>query len=159
MPKRRHPDSEGLGLVGGYRQRDSADQPDPQHEEIGHSKVGRYLLASYFHGNVSLPFIVALAQLLLVEPVNHVDIQKIAELGTGGANIKNSFRDLLRRMVVFPLECAIATIRLPVKLLGKAIRVDFDLLAPHALFSTLYHSNPLEFGRRFQVSQWQSETT
>ena len=149
MSKRRHPDSEGPDLVGGYRQRDSGDQPDTQHEEFAHSEVARFLLAAYFHGNVSLPFIVGLAQLLLVEPVNHVDIQKIAELGTGGANIQNSFRDLLRRMVEFPLECAIATIRLPVKLLGKAKWVDFDLLAPHALFSALYRSNPLEFGRRF----------
>lgn len=166
MPKRRHPDSEGAPLFGGYRQRDRADLPDEQHEEFAHSGVARFLLVSYFHGDISLPFVVALAKLMLSEPANHADIQKLAELGTHGANIGHSLRDLLTHMVTFPLERAIATIRLPAKLLGKSQWIDFDILAPHSIFSILYHTNPLEFGRRFyggKVDQlkafWRSQTS
>ena len=163
MPKRRHPDDEGPGR---HRQRELDEQPDQQHEEFVHSKIASFLMVSFFHGEISLPFLTTLAQLMLVEPVNHIDIQKLAALGTHGANPGHSFRDLLTRMVTFSMERAISTIRLPVKLLGKSTWIDFSLLAPHLLFSLLYHSNPSEFGRRFFGGRlgnlkdfWRSQTS
>ena len=83
MPKRRHPDDEGPGR---HRQRELDEQPDQQHEEFVHSKIASFLMVSFFHGEISLPFLTTLAQLMLVEPVNHIDIQKLAALGTQGAN-------------------------------------------------------------------------
>ena len=115
-----------------------------------HSELARFLLVSYLTGKTSLPFIVTIAGLVLDEPAGgDVDTRHIASLGGNGAASGDMKKSLWRKMQVFAMEIAIATIRLPVKICGQLDWIDFDMLYPHAIFAKLYASDRLEFGRRF----------
>ena len=134
---------------GGFKQRQEADVASSSSEPM-HSELARFLLISYLSGKTSLPFIVAIASLVLKEPAGgHSDIHHIASLGGNGAAPGDMRKNLWSRMRTFALESAMATLRLPVKIRGQLDWIDFDMLYPHALFAKLYESDKVEFGRRF----------
>jgi hypothetical protein len=134
---------------GGHKQREQAEIASGSSDKM-HSELARFLLVSFLTGKTSLPFIVAIAALVLEEPAGgHADIKHIASLGGNGAAPGDMRKSLWRKMQVFVLESAIATIRLPVKIRGQLDWIDFDMLYPHAIFAKLHASDRIEFGRRF----------
>ena len=96
-----------------------------------------------------MPFIVQVALLVLEDPKGHEDLIAISKLGHGGAFHNTVRRDLWQRLLHFPLEAAIYTIRLPVKLSGLLSYINYDLIYPHAIFAELYERSYTEFARRF----------
>ena len=70
---------------GGYKQREQAEIASGSSDKM-HSELARFLLVSFLTGKTSLPFIVAIAALVLEEPAGgHADIKHIASLGGNGA--------------------------------------------------------------------------
>ena len=86
---------------------------------------------------------------MLEDPNRHDDLITIPELGHRGTFDNIARMDLWQRMLAFPLEAAIYTIRLPVKLAGLLSWIDYDPIYPHAIFAKLYETNKPEFARRF----------
>ena len=84
-----------------------------------------------------MPFIVQVACLVLEDPSKHEDLIAISQLGHGGAYHNTVRRDLWNKMIEFPLEAAIGTIRLPVKLSGLLSYISYDLIFPHIFFAKL----------------------
>ena len=134
---------------GGHIQRDEAESAAASSDHL-HSELARFLLVSYLSGKTSLPFIVAIACLVMKEPFGgHSDTQTIPSLGGGGARPNDMKKDLFRLMKVFAIESAIYTVRLPIRMYGALDWIDFDMLYPYSIFAKLYESDPVEFGRRF----------
>ena len=83
-----------------------------------------------------MPLICTIARLSYEEVPKHTDLHTLSSLGAGGAHPNHIGRDLFDRLVVFPIEAAVKTIRIPVSLSNATKWVDFDMLYPHA-FPTL----------------------
>ena len=86
---------------------------------------------------------------MLEDPSRHEDLITISELDHSGTFDNIARMDLWQIMLAFPLEAAIYTIRLPVKLAGLLSYINYDLIYPHAIFAKLYETNYTEFYRRF----------
>ena len=132
---------------GGHRMRAAAEEAEA--DEVRHSPLATFLLQNYLLGRLSLPMVVGISALALTEPANHEDLRKLAGLGTDGAYCNNMLRDLMTRMVIFPIEAALLTLRVPVILNHHLETVDMSMLYPHVLFAKLYNCYPLEFSKRF----------
>jgi hypothetical protein len=145
MPKRKLENLE-RAKPGGYKQ---LHESETLASHDGSSRLARFLLSKYFAGELSLPLVVTIASMAYDEPPKHPDVLKLSKLGTSGANINISARDLIIRLIQFPIEAALATIKLPMKVRGAVKQINFDMVYPHALFSKLFHHYPREFAKRF----------
>lgn len=64
-----------------------------------------------------------------------------------GALANNFARDLFNRLVRFPIEDDMFSLRIPVEM--PELHMDFSMIYPHAIFAKLYQSYPAQFTKRF----------
>ena len=123
MPPR-PPGRRGQGeLRGGHRQQAFLEADSAPGTRDIHSPLARFLLRSFFLGEMSLPIALTIAMLALSEkPEGRWDLEKLASLGCDGARPNHFLRDLVIRMVRFPIEAAVALLDVPVWLAGRRRR-------------------------------------
>ena len=135
MPKRKRPEEVG----GSFPSR-----PEATSAANEHSPLARFLLSQFLLGAISLPFFQEVVTLACDEDPKHPDLLKLKEC-MSNMHAGTSRRSLFRSLVASPLESAIASVVVQIKMAGKRVQGSISMIYPHLFFHILFHHYPAVF--------------
>ena len=139
---------------GGYKQSVAAfdaEQSASSDVPIDRCPLAVFLVYECLWGLMPTWKVQLIAEMAIDAGAKHPDLDRLAKLGSGGVHKNNMWRDLFARYSFSQaFKFAKGLVSTPL-LCGMEITpdCDVDFLFPHAVFSFIFESHPVEFTRRF----------
>ena len=132
---------------GGYRQKVAWAQKAGEH---GPSALAELLIHKWSWGEMSAPLLQQISAAAMQDGLPHLELQKLASLGSNGKFPNNMHHELTLKLQASPVAEAMSTMSVHFKKDGEgSVESKISLLLPHELFAMMHQKHPQQFIQKF----------